>query len=223
MAFWIVFSKLTGDIYEASLGSQITVPLDDPEIETFRQLVDSDLQLFGLLNMKEVLAANNESAVLREVLKKLTLTEMDIDVAVDEMANVRKMAYVRHRSTFTYYILENSAKGKLNILKECAYEYYPVFALQRNSPLANRMNQVLSIVFESGIGNYWESSFLYEEPEDVLEFKPFNINQSIGIFTLLLIGHAIALPTFIAEVGTGLAGRRQHGRKRKRKTRNRYR
>lgn len=220
MAFWIIFSRITADLYEASLGSQITVPLDPPEIETYRQLVDSDLRFLGLKNMREVLSANRENIAIMEVLQKLQHTEIDIDAAVDQMARIRQIAYIRHKSTFTYHILENSkAKGNIRILKECAYEYYPVFALQRNSPLANRLNQLLTIIFESGIGSYWKSSFIYEERESELHFKPFDVKQSVGIFTVLLTGLSIALAIFLAEMGTGFAKRRRLARRRNRKTR----
>ncbi|KAL0278995.1 UNVERIFIED_CONTAM: hypothetical protein PYX00_000648 [Menopon gallinae] len=198
---WIIFTFIITVAYRSSMGSKLTVPTPDPDINTFKDLLKSHLELTGYNNMLRLMQYNDSEPEIKLMAERFTVTYFDIDQAVHDIARLRNIAYVRHVSTFVYYSLKSDvARGHIHVLEDCIYRYYPMFVMKRNSPFTKRTNRIILSLYESGIIKYWKSWYMYDLPKKPNTFEKLSLEHTFGMFFIILMGYGLAFAFFIGEL-----------------------
>lgn len=102
---------------------------------------------------------------------------------------------------------------ELQGMKKCLNKFFIAFAFPKHSPLTQPFSRLIQRMVETGLTHYWEQSivmrrmdaalaFLSDLHADVNEAGPsvLNIEDLFSVFMILLLGQAIALLFFIAEL-----------------------
>ncbi|KAK6624953.1 hypothetical protein RUM44_011817 [Polyplax serrata] len=198
---WIIFTFVTTVAYKSSISSKLTVPKEVPDINTFDELLRSHLQLTGYNNMFRLLQYNGSEPVIKKMEERFKITDFDIKYAIDLIARERKIAYVRHTSSFLYYSLMNpNSKGKIHVMTDCILSYHPIIVTKKHSPFSYRLNQLISWLLESGITNKWRSNFIYDIPYAPFPFHKLALHHMYGVFCILLTGYTVGLIAFMLEI-----------------------
>lgn len=198
---WILFAFIVTLAYKSSMGSRLTVPHKDPDINTFNELLQSKLQLTGYKNMLRLLQVNDTDPTIQKMINRFKVTDYDIDSAVELISSERKIAYVRHTTTFLYYALINpKVKGHIHIIKDCILVYHPSVITKKNSPFSYRLNQIISRLMESGLTKKWRSEYIYNFPPSMKSFLKLSTKHMYGVFCILTVGHIISFVFFIIEI-----------------------
>lgn len=197
---YICYSYILAVAYQSSMGSELTVPNPHPEIDTFEELVRSKFKITGHKNLIEVMESVTKEETLQEMYKKSEITNIDIDEALEKIAH-RQNAHIRQRSNFLYYLRRNRrVRAHVYVMKDCVTAYYPVFVLRKNSPMTKRVNEIISMLFETGITLYWKEQYWDGIRRRRNRFVQLSIKHLYGAFFLLCTGWIIALISFIIEI-----------------------
>lgn len=198
---WIIFTFIITVAYRSSMGSKLTVPTPDPDINTFKDLLKSNLRLTGYNNMLRLMQYNDSEPEIKLMAERFEVTYFDIDQAVYDIARHRNIAHVRHVSTFLYYsLISAEARGHIHVLEDCIYRYYPIFVMKKNSPFTKLTNRVILNLYETGIIKYWKSWYMYDFPKKPNTFEKLSLEHTFGMFFIILIGYLLAITFFIAEL-----------------------
>lgn len=198
---WVWGSFILSVAYQTSMSSKLTVPQPDPDINFFHELLASKLKLTGYNNMLRVMKYDHNEGVIRDMVKRFVVTNFDIDEAVDQIATERKIAHVRHSTTFLYYALINpKAKGEIHVMKDCIYRFYPSFVMKKYSPMLRKVNDVIMRLKEAGIIEHWRSEYIWATPSTTDGFVKLSMGHMKGLFFIVLIGDALSIVIFIFEV-----------------------
>ncbi|EEB15704.1 hypothetical protein Phum_PHUM380900 [Pediculus humanus corporis] len=162
---WILFSFIITVAYKSSISSKLTVPQDDPEIQSFEELIRSPLQLTGYNNMYRLLEYNGSEPTIKKMAQKFQITDFNIEKAVTYISTERKIAYMGHTSMFLYYALINPlAKGNIYVMTDCILSYYPSVMLKKHSPFLIQLDMLVNRLKESGITSKWRSEYIFKIP-----------------------------------------------------------
>lgn len=198
---WALNSFILAITYQTSMGSSLTVPKSDPDVDTFKQLLASKLKLTGYNNMFRLMQYEHNEGEIKSMADRFIVTNFDIEEAVEKIASERNLAHVRHTTTFLYYALINpKAKGEIHVIKDCLYLYYPLFVLRKRSPFTKRVNNIVTNLKEMGLTQYWRSLYIQEVPTTPQGFVALSLNHLKGIFFMILIGQSFSVIFFAVEV-----------------------
>lgn len=198
---WILFCFIVTVAYKSSISSKLTVPNEDPDINTFEELLLSSLELTGYNNMFRLLDYNSSEPVIKRMVERFQVTEFDINYAVDIIAEERKIAYVRHTSTFLYYaLISPKARGNIHVMVDCILSYYPIVVTKKHSPFSYRLNQLISRLTESGITKRWRSEYIYDVPPPPKPFLKLSNYHMYGVFSILCGGCLLGFFLFLIEI-----------------------
>lgn len=204
---WLLYCFIIITAYQALIGSKLTVPHKPLNIETFKDLLESDLHISGVMSIFKSLTYGREEKEIKDIEKRIE------DVGF-EYNNIQKFfkrdmenlilrvntAYLWSSTTVLYNtLLYPKAKGLVHILKECLYKYYAVMLLQKNCPFTPKVNRIIRALFESGIICKWRSQYAYDTPQLEPEVEKLTLNRMIGAFVILGTGLGIAFVAFLAE------------------------
>ena len=196
---WLWYSFIIVSVYQSSMGSKLTVPLRKPDINTFKDLVESDLHFTGLSNTFRLLAANPDKDV-KTITERLEPTDYGITEAVDKIIFDRNIAYIRESTTFIYNTMINpKAKGMVHFMKQCVYDYYPQMVLQKKCALTKRVNKIIRSLHEAGLISKWRSKYIYKVPTTPPSVKRLSLKHMTGPFVILFIGIGGGVIAFLVE------------------------
>ncbi|KAL0278996.1 UNVERIFIED_CONTAM: hypothetical protein PYX00_000649 [Menopon gallinae] len=199
--FWVFYSLIINNIYQASLGSKITVPLEPSEIETLTELAESGLEITGHPNFKAPMMKMTNIPEVLLLGNRMKPVTYNVDIAIDHIARDRNTSYLRQLSVLRYAILSNEkAKENVRIMRECVVNLHTAVAMHRNSPFKKSVDDIMIRLSESGIYRYWRSQFLYKALHGPRHFTPLTLIPSLGVFILLIIGLSVAFTVFLLEL-----------------------
>lgn len=198
---WYCFIIITA--YQALIGSKLTVPFKESNVNTFKDLLESDLQVSGLRFMFRLLGeAQKEDENIKALGNRFKPLDFSYSEVIEKIIYDRNLAFVGTTSRFKYHVMHNPmAKGRINFMKECVRKYYPVMLLQKNSPITFRVNQIITTLFESGITCHWKKQFIDDTPQIEPSVEKLSIARVKGSFVILGVGQIVALLAFVAEYG----------------------
>ncbi|KAI5741667.1 hypothetical protein M8J76_015892 [Diaphorina citri] len=170
-ANWLFYSLVITASYQAYLGSLVTVPQQDPQIDDQLDLLKSNIQIAGSTQMFYVLNASREvSQEFDELLDRFQILPPDrlLDT-ISKINNKKKIAIFSSKNELKYYQHlfqkqdSNSTiteKSVLHIFSQCVLKSYSSpFLLRVGSPFEEPINRLLMILFESGLLTYWQRTY----------------------------------------------------------------
>lgn len=197
---WLWYSFIVYTCYQSSMGSKLTVPIRRPDINTFRDLLESNLHFTGFYNTFRLLNPGEGETDVKAIQKRLEPTDYGLTEAVDKIVFDRNIAYMRESTTFMYNAMINQkAKGLVHFMQQCVYEYYPAMVLQKRYPLTERFNKIIRSLFEAGLICKWRRKYLYYVPAPPPPVAKLSLTNLQGCFVLLFIGITLAFIAFLAE------------------------
>lgn len=202
--FLIFFSITITNIYKASLGREMTVPHKPAEINTFKQLLDSNLDLMGDSAMVKSMEEYRSEPIYTELANRYTITSGEVEIHLYKMLQDQKFAYLCEEINFLYLaLIDPVIRGKIHIIDDCVRLYFPVILMQKNSPFTHTSNVIITRLFESGIIKHWRSLFVHPLENSPNRFKPVELKRSFGSLVILLGGLILATIAFFIELFLG--------------------
>lgn len=204
---WLWYCLIIITAYQALIGSKLTVPFKQPNINTFKDLLESDVHITAMPSIFNAFARGREEKEIKDIERQFEGISFDLKEAsnfykeaIEKLISGQKIAYLWSSTTIMHIIMQHpKAKGLVHFLKECLYEYYSIMLLQKNSPLTPKVNRIIRALFESGIICKWRRQYAYDIPQPEPEVKKLALNRMIGAFIILGAGLGIAVVAFLAE------------------------
>lgn len=84
--------------FQASMGSKLAVPPTNPDINTFLDLIESNLEITGFYNSIRLI--KGEDPVIQAIAKRSVPTTVTIAEAFARLVSKRDIAYMRQKTTF---------------------------------------------------------------------------------------------------------------------------
>lgn len=198
---WLLYSFVILSSYQALMGSKLTVPPRQSNIDTFKDLLESDLDISGYRGMFNIVTESQEDDEEIQALdKRFVNANFDLKKAVQKLAHDKNIAFLGTMTTTMYGVISDpDAKGLIHFMKQCVNEFYPVIFMQKNCPFTARVNRIITSLFEAGIICKWKRQYVYEVPEPVPSVEKLSLKRMIGSFVILVAGLGAALIAFAAE------------------------
>ncbi|EAT48971.1 AAEL000007-PA [Aedes aegypti] len=208
---------MIGNLYSGGLSSIMTIPRYEPPVDTLEDLANSNLPwasthdawIFSILMATQptiIRILHNFQTHPKEVLHKHT---KQLDMAY----SVERLPY-GHFAIGEY--IDEEASHKFHLMKEDIYWENCVAMSTKTWPMMDQLDQLILIIFQSGIQRYWELQVVskYENDEVQLAIAtsrhPENdgpivlqLSHLLGAFLMLGFGLAAGLATFMVEVMLG--------------------
>ncbi|XP_075211203.1 uncharacterized protein LOC142318523 [Lycorma delicatula] len=205
---WIFYCLIIYSLYQASMGSFMTVPWQTKNIETLEEILDFNLKVVGYPQSYNILSKSvGNNRIMQKIIKKYKKIDYGtynqiIKWIVDNRDTVTFAAdrFIQHYSV--HRNKDVKSKDALCRIGECMIQASASpFLLKKGSPLINPINKITGRMFESGLLNQlWvhDQPNLYKLKREKRESK-FSLKQLTGAFILYVTGKALALIVFCLE------------------------
>lgn len=199
---WIWTSLVLRTSYQSSLVGFLTHKYYDDSIESMKDIIESNLDIYGTPQLVDILANVTDNKYAQEILCRLKLiptSEYDMvteKIAIGELVGTVPQLYDRV-ADFNYKLRD---RGMLRIMKEVYRSQIIAIALPKYSPLVDGVNHWINRVLEAGLIEKWRNELRW--PKVVPENLPLvlQIHHVIGLFFILAVGEVVALVTLICEI-----------------------
>lgn len=216
---WLLYSLVITAAYQAYLGSLMTIPRTEPEINQQSDLLNTSLNLVGRQEMFNVL---NESAANSGEFKAIIerffiLPPIEFDIIVNRMIYKRDLAVFTSRRELIYYAQRRrnrfSERRKIHVFSDCVINSYSsAFMLRKGSPFQHPIHSVISRLFETGIYNNWDKDNKRDEIYHNIIFSKetaLGIRELSSAFIILFSGLGISTVVFVMEMFVKLIKEKQ--------------
>lgn len=200
---WMWTSMVLRNIYQGSLVGFLTHTYYEDSINTMKDLIENGFSFYGTTQVVDMMKNVSDNDYVKEILSKLEVvyTEMDYDNITQLIVEGKiygAIPHLKNRVPELNYKFQD--KGMLRILRETYRSQIIAFAFPKFSPIIDGVNQWIHRISEAGLIDKWMEDLTW--PDVKLRNDPLVINMHhvLGPFILLLIGEAIAVIVFIAEV-----------------------
>ncbi|XP_050522306.1 uncharacterized protein LOC126894967 [Daktulosphaira vitifoliae] len=207
---WLLYALVVTSAYQAYLGSIITIPRADPEIDDQHTLLKTNLNLAGRQQMYFLI---NSSAGSGHDFRALVdryhiLPPEEFSHFIKRILTVRDTAVLASRRELFFHARQykrtfNDSRH-LHVFQTCVIESYSsIFILRKGSPFRHRLMTIMSRLSETGIMQYWDK---YDNMDDMVHGTSFtndavlSVSQVYGPFIVLFIGLALGTFAFIGEM-----------------------
>ncbi len=207
---WLLYSLVITASYQAYLGSLMTIPRTEPEINHQLELLNTSLNLVGRQEMFHLL---NESAANSHEFRKLierffVLPPIDFDVLMKRVISQRDLAIFTSKRELIYYsqrMRRNlNERRQVHIFSNCIIKsYFSAFMLRKGSPFQYPIHSILMRLFETGIYNNWDTDNERDEIYHNIIFSKETIlvlRELYGAFMVLFGGLTISTLIFFMEM-----------------------
>lgn len=152
-----------------------------------------------LLNMAAELELGNPQ---KTIVSRYHVKNYGTTTVLRLMAKYRNLAYMRQLQAFRYFsIKDEKVKGRIYVIGECFYQFYPWIVLRKMSPLTVSLNKIIFELNASGILHQWKELLLPAEKKlQERKEKKLTLNDVTGVFGLLLLGLALSSGVFAGEL-----------------------
>lgn len=197
---WIWYTFVISSLYQSSLGSKLTVPLRSENINTFKDLLESDLEFTGSLGGFRLVIQGNQTDEVKAITDRFKETDYSLSEAIEKIINDRNIAYMKDSTTFMYNALKNpKAKGYIHYMKQCAHKFWAVIVLPKNSILTKKISSIIRKLFEAGLICKWRRRYLEDVPQLPPEVVQLTLGHLRGCFIVFCMGNVMAFLVFLAE------------------------
>ncbi|XP_069942931.1 ionotropic receptor 21a-like [Cherax quadricarinatus] len=209
---WVWYGMLLTVVYRSSLTAFLTIPLQQPPINTLQQLVGSSLPAWGAtgLTFKKILEENPDPTVQRLALRYLPVTDASQGILLTAQG---KYAMMENRQFLQYVIATNYTnqfgEETLHVMKECFLPFRIGMAMPKQAPYKPNFDIIVTRVVEAGLVGKWLREVLFMSrrrgstaAQDTTN-TAFTLDNLQGAWLLLGSGLLISLVVFLLEVMVG--------------------
>lgn len=202
---WLWYSYLLTTAYKSSMSSLLTAPNPLKDIETLKDLSTSDLHLTGPFNALKVveMAAEEELGnTQKTIASRFEISNKSVIETLVRMVRFKDVAFIRHVSTFKYMsMMHEEAKGKIYVVDECFYQYYPWVVLKKSSYLTKYVDGIIYALNEAGLLLKWKTDLMPKYKKDKGNpTKRLCVSDIKAVFLFLLVGFIFSIACFAIEV-----------------------
>nr|CAD7432943.1 unnamed protein product [Timema monikensis] len=167
MCLW--FSMLTLNSYMGALASYLTVPQFYPDIDTFKQLYESGLEIAvqGQNGFNEGLTPttflNTTDKMVLRLIKRAHFTH-DFDKVMNQVAHQRNLSMIITQPHAVYFQKQlkyfSSGYPLMHVARQCAMTVNIAFEFLEKSPFERKFSFILGSMFEAGLTSMWSHEVL---------------------------------------------------------------
>lgn len=205
---FVWFSLIITSCYQGSLLSSITSPNMPPNIDSFKELLDTNLPILSHKSLENKISVDNSTSALLKRIVYVTQLKDEVDSRKNE-----ELALVFDSTLIKYFLSfrDNFKNGipKFHLIKQSLGTFPVGYAITRDSPFLVPFNKVILKSFSSGLNQYWsmnQKHYFYlkgEISDQSLEKnypKPFKLHHIGSIFYLLFYGLIFSFIIFLLEI-----------------------
>lgn len=203
----LLHSVLLGTYYSARLSSSLAVIRYSRQINTLQDVADARLPILEFTDLKEDLTVINSS--LFHQLAQLYTNNVE---AVDNPA-LAVRTFENSYVTGLNQISDSRQLTGYKALKECLFNNYIGFPLQKNSPFKNRFDAVAKRILEGGIMTKWVRDVIWSNRKEQEKFFSTEIlgvgyaritsARFLGALLTLMLGYLVSSLVFVFEFLVG--------------------
>lgn len=157
---------------------------------------------FNALLVIKMAAENELGNTQKMIQKKFEVANFTVGEVLARMVDKKDVGFIRHSSTFLYIAtLNESSKGKVHVVGECFYQYYPWVVLKKMSAITPSVNKVIFALSEGGILRKWKADFLPHLRSSTTEpSKSLDMDDVTGLIWFVLIGWTGSAVVLVSEL-----------------------
>lgn len=185
---------------QATIISFFTAAKRGKEVDTFDDVIEKGYPIEAMASPDLILPETEEKFL---TINSRLVYEQDI------YGCIKRMASDTHRfclidCSVGRYIKRNKLNEKgeqyLHIAEQDRiHSHYLTMVLSKHSPLTERYNRYMMIIFEAGLIRKWEQ-YRYTDIKDEVTTKPLRMDDLSGIFEVYCFSAAITIATFVLEL-----------------------
>lgn len=161
IAFWIVYSLLICSSYQGNLTSNLVLRPTLPQINTMRQLVQSDYEIMTFGRYVHLLQnLFNESEAFSSLRYRIKTVSTGHDMELFVNNHDLRYAYANkfHINQYLSSRKKNVVNGRpvFHNMIECPVPFLVAYAVQFGSPYLLRINTIIRRAQEAGFVSYWD-------------------------------------------------------------------
>lgn len=208
-------SLLLSTAYSAGFISLLTYPRLAKPVLCLEDVVNMDIKIDTEVRDVETFPAflrKFENPHIKKMASLVISSDLDKHKVMDRNNFARFVKLIGQKYVSDTDMLDEDRKTHLRLLKECLFESYSSFALQRHSKYTPFFNKMLMRLNEHGFIThwYWQSTinprynymnnFFSSYVSESTEHVSFDVSKLKGVFLLLGVGLMLALLVFLCEV-----------------------
>lgn len=219
-AQWLLYSLVITAGYQAYMGSLMTVPRTEPELNRQSDLLNTSLNLVGRREMFHVLneSASNSGEFRKLVQKFFILPPVDFKMVINRMIYQRDLAVFTSKRELIYYAQRRRSytndKRKIHVFSDCVLKSYTsAFMLVKGSPFQHPIRSLLTRLFETGIYKNWDTDNIRDEIyHNIIFFKEtvLVLRELYGAFVVLFTGLSLSFIVFFLEMFVNIFYQTKH-------------
>lgn len=219
-AQWLLYSLVITAGYQAYLGSLMTVPRTEPELDRQIDLLNTSLNLVGRREMFHVLneSATNSLEFERLVRRFFILPPIDFKTVINRMIYQRDLAVFTSKRELIYYAQRRRSRAnderKIHVFSDCVLRSYTsAFMLFKGSPFQHPIRSLLTRLFETGIYQNWDTDNVRDEIyHNIIFFKEtvLILRELYGAFIVLFAGLGLSFMVFFVEMFVNIFYQTKH-------------
>uniref|UniRef100_A0A336LMD1 CSON011075 protein n=1 Tax=Culicoides sonorensis TaxID=179676 RepID=A0A336LMD1_CULSO len=197
-------------IFQAALSTSMSTVTYEKDIDTFKQLLASDLPIFSSSrSLQDFLGENQTTSI--EALKARYYVQ-EFNTSLNYMtAHYRNVTCIERYSDARIIIkskfTDSNGLPLIHIMKNCLRFYYISYIVRKNYPFTEDFDRIFGYFTEAGLINHWYHGMMhamshYKGEKEVLIVipEPCNLNNLRFSFYLLLIGYTVSGFILILEL-----------------------
>jgi len=208
MLVW--YSLAISTVFQAFATSYLIEPGFQKQIKSLEDLIESGID-YGYYPGIDVLLSNTPDWQLKEVLSKRVPCYNELCVAraigtkdFASLSDTMHTEYMKAHAGHDSY----GRSAVCSFKQECKVRLVAMY-LEKGSFLTEGFDRVINVAIEAGLNNFWWKNILDTERSKAVgveghtlmdDYAVLLLDHLQGAFYLLLLGHGLALVTFIGEL-----------------------
>nr|QHB15591.1 pectinesterase-like protein [Bemisia tabaci] len=213
VAHWLIYALVITSLYVAYLGSLVTVPAPEPELQDQEDLLSTSLNIGGRQQMFYILNSSAQSSVDIEqlILRYQILSPLPFYHHVRRVITRRDLAIFASKRELLHYserfrAVTNSSR-RMFVLPVCVTRSYSSpFIFRAGSPFLKPVNDVLWRLIETGITLKWDDVNMDQELSQDRVFAQdtvLTLRHLYGAYVIFFSGCVLASLVFFIEMLSG--------------------
>ncbi|RLZ02150.1 Ionotropic receptor 127 [Cephus cinctus] len=196
---WLIFCYVVTRAYLSSMEGFLTKPKFEPEIDTYDQLINSNIPMYGMNYMRMYYCSENDiiSKIICERFVPRTNNEVYDDIKVKGVtaAFISKLGIVGN--------LKLLRDHEYHVMKENVVKYTIVFYVKLGAPYLEEINRIITCMLETGFIELWVRQNMLTKSPLKFHRTELKIQHISGIMCITAIGYTMAILIFLIECFVG--------------------
>lgn len=199
---WVYFSLVISSIYSGSIISVLTIPRYYPDINTFKELVDSKLPLKGWSYVQRIFQDKSNPLMWPLYERyKITLNHLEILRGIKEG---EQFAVMHAKNALDYSLREARTcpicTDPFHYMDESYGMQMEAIPLAKGLPYFRRINELIIGMRESGLFDKWNSDILYQLELKTTCFSVCSVKKVLSLWDLQVCFYILLAGIFLSVV-----------------------